>query len=123
MARATRCAGADRGAQHPLLVRSEVERRLARRLPGTWVLGAPSLVFPAAPRIPVSGARSPTPCASSHRKASARWSWIAQTALDDTDAEAERLPPVAPVALVTLVEQVRPDAAQTLAYFAEQDVR
>jgi cation-transporting ATPase E len=93
-------------------------------LPGTWVLGAPGLVFPDAARIGVRGEGSLADAVSGLASQGKRTLVLAhgETALDDSDVDAERLPPVAPVALVTLIEQVRPDAAQTLAYFAEQDV-
>jgi cation-transporting ATPase E len=93
-------------------------------LPGTWVLGAPTLVFPDAAQIAVRGADSLADAVRELASQGKRTLVLAygETALDDSDVEAERLPPLVPVALVTLVEQVRPDAAQTLAYFAEQDV-
>jgi cation-transporting ATPase E len=100
--------------------------------PGTWVLGAPSLVFPDAARIAVewdgpsaeNGEASLSHVVRELASEGKRTLVLAYgaTALDDADVDAERLPHVAPVALVTLIEQVRPDAAQTLSYFAEQDV-
>ncbi|MDL9981358.1 HAD-IC family P-type ATPase [Microbacterium candidum] len=100
--------------------------------PGTWVLGAPSLVFPDAAQIAVewegpsaeNGEASLADVVRELASQGKRTLVLAHgdAALDDAHVDAERLPQVSPVALVTLVEQVRPDAAQTLSYFAEQGV-
>ena len=81
---------------------------------GTWILGAPEMVFPdAGPADPLR-ARSDELAASGKR--------VLVLAVSDEPA-GEQLParPTA-VALVLLEEQIRPDAKETLAYFAEQGV-
>ncbi|MFG6503130.1 HAD-IC family P-type ATPase [Microbacterium sp. P05] len=89
---------------------------------GTWILGAPEMVFgdEASDHRHSLGALV-TGLASSGRRTLV----LAHTdaALTDADVEAERLPahPVA-VTVLTFREKVRPDAAQTLAYFREQGV-
>ncbi|MBB3157788.1 cation-transporting ATPase E [Microbacterium proteolyticum] len=89
---------------------------------GTWILGAPEMVFGdlAADASSELGA-AVTRLASSGRRTLV----LAHSgaALDDIDVEEERLPaaPVA-VAVLTFVEAVRPDAADALAYFREQGV-
>lgn len=89
---------------------------------GTWVLGAPEMVFgDAATDAATDLGRVVTALASSGRRTLV----LAHSAavVTDEDAEAERLPPaLAPAAVVTFREQVREDAAQTLAYFAQQGV-
>lgn len=91
--------------------------------PGTWALGAPGFLFSEEDtraevvelraqglRLAEQGLRvlvlahSPEPLSAAH--------------LED-----ERLPELLPVALLSLVEHVRSDAAQTLSYFAEQGVQ
>ncbi|WP_019178793.1 HAD-IC family P-type ATPase [Microbacterium yannicii] len=90
--------------------------------PGTWVLGAPEMVFGDAAADPATElGRVVTGLASSGRRTLVLG--YSNTALSDADVVAERLPEaVAAVAVVTFREQVRPDAAQTLAYFGEQGV-
>ncbi|WZH38437.1 MAG: HAD-IC family P-type ATPase [Microbacterium enclense] len=89
---------------------------------GTWVLGAPEMVFgdQAADTATALGA-AVTRLASSGRRTLV----LAHTAapLADADVEAERFPdePV-PVAVLTFIEAVRPDAAGALAFFREQGV-
>jgi cation-transporting ATPase E len=91
-------------------------------LRGTWVLGAPEMVFGDAAGDPATElGRLVTGLASSGRRTLV----LAHsgTALSEADVEAERLPEgVTAIAVVTFREQVRPDAAQTLAYFGEQGV-
>ena len=89
---------------------------------GTWVLGAPEMVFgdTAADATSELGA-AVTRLASSGRRTLV----LAHAAadLDDTDVAAERFPEGAvPVAVLTFVEAVRPDAAEALAYFRAQGV-
>ena len=81
---------------------------------GIWVMGAPEMVFT---DDSLAGARrGPT---SSPRAAAARWcSRTATAALDGETLPAD----LSPVALVMFAEKVRPDAAETLAYFDEQGV-
>ena len=89
---------------------------------GTWVLGAPEMVFGDAASDPAGElGRTVTALASTGRRTLV----LAHSAvaLTEADVEAERLPDgVAPVIVLTFREQVRPDAAHTLAYFATQGV-
>jgi cation-transporting P-type ATPase E len=89
---------------------------------GTWVLGAPEMVFgDAASDSSGELGRSVTSLASTGRRTLVLGHSV--TALTDADVEAERLPEsVAPVIVLTFREQVRPDAAHTLAYFTSQGV-
>lgn len=89
---------------------------------GTWVLGAPEMVFgDVAGDAGTELGAAVTRLASSGRRTLV----LAHTdaPLDDADVEAERFPaaPVA-VAVLTFVEAVRPDAAEALAYFRDQGV-
>jgi cation-transporting ATPase E len=89
---------------------------------GTWVLGAPEMVFgDAATDVATDLGRLVTALASSGRRTLV----LAHAAavLTSEDVEAERLPQsLEAAAVVTFREQVRDDAAQTLAYFAQQGV-
>ena len=84
---------------------------------GSWVMGAPEMVFP----------ETATPAAGSVR---ARADEIAAggrrtlvLARTDAPLAGEVLPsPLTPIALVMFAEKVRPDAAETLAYFHDQGV-
>ena len=78
---------------------------------GNWVLGAPDVLLPdgsaergAAERIGADGLR------------------VLLLGRTDRTPDADDLGTVEPVALVVLEQRVRPEAAGTLAYFAEQDV-
>ena len=86
------------------------------------MLGAPEMVFGDAASDPAGElGRTVTELASTGRRTLV----LAHSAvaLTDADVEAERLPDgVAPVIVLTFREQVRPDAAHTLAYFATQGV-
>ena len=91
-----------------------------RPAPGTWVLGAPEFVLPAA-----SGAEAADAIAQAGAlaEAGARTLLLAHSAEIAPPAEHPELPGgLRPVALLTFREQVRDDAAQTLSYFAEQGV-
>ncbi|GAA1699424.1 HAD-IC family P-type ATPase [Microbacterium sediminicola] len=88
---------------------------------GTWVLGAPEMVFAEAsdPSSDLGGLVA-TLAATGRRTLVLGRSPLA---LSEADVEAERLPRgVVPIVVITFREQVRPDAAQTLSYFAEQGV-
>lgn len=90
--------------------------------PGTWVLGAPEMVFGDAAADPATElGEAVTRLASSGRRTLV----LAHTAaaLDEADADAERFPadPVA-VAVLTFAEAVRPDAPEALAFFRAQGV-
>ncbi|SFS16006.1 cation-transporting ATPase E [Microbacterium sp. cf046] len=89
---------------------------------GTWVLGAPEMVFGDAASDPSGGlGRTVTQLASTGRRTLVLGH--STIALTDSDVEAERLPDgVVPVVVLTFREQVRPDAAHTLAYFKAQGV-
>lgn len=85
---------------------------------GTWVLGAPEMVFPDADRDEhVAAARR----AADERAADGyRVVVLAHT---DAALEGEALPPgLEPRALVLLEEHIRPDAHETLEYFTAQGV-
>jgi cation-transporting ATPase E len=80
---------------------------------GTWVLGAPELIWPQrdddvmrkVDELAATGLR------------------VLLLARTDSALDGDNLPPgLRPAALVLLEEQVRPDAAETLAYFAQQGV-
>ncbi|WP_245637359.1 HAD-IC family P-type ATPase [Actinomyces vulturis] len=87
---------------------------------GTWVLGAPEIVLAQAEggehtlaivnEIACGGVRV---VALAHSPAT----------INASDAEPSLPSPLTPAALVTLGEKVRPDAAQTLAYFKDQGVQ
>jgi cation-transporting ATPase E len=80
---------------------------------GTWVLGAPEMVLPGGQRAQLS--RAAELAASGHR--------VLVLAHADGALEGESLPPALRAeALVVLTERLRPDAAETLAYFAAQGV-
>ncbi|MBN9224021.1 MAG: ATPase [Microbacterium sp. SCN 70-27] len=89
---------------------------------GTWVLGAPEMVFGTAATDP----GDPLGAAVIERASSGRRTLVlAHTAasLTSDDVDAERLPDgLVAVAVLTFREKVRDDAAQTLAYFDEQGV-
>jgi cation-transporting P-type ATPase E len=89
---------------------------------GTWVLGAPEMVFgDAASDASGEFGRTVTELASTGRRTLVL-AYSAVT-LADADVDAERLPDgVMPAIVLTFREQVRPDAARTLAYFTEQGV-
>lgn len=93
-----------------------------REAPGTWVMGAPEMIFgDAATSAATELGRTTTELAESGRRTLV----LARSddALTDTDAAAERLPSnLAPIIVLTFRETVRPDAAQTLAYFERQGV-
>ena len=81
----------------------------------SWVLGAPEMVLPtAAPTDPVR-ARADELAATGNR--------VLVLARSDAPLAGEELPArLTPVALVLLEEKIRPDARETLAYFADQGV-
>ncbi|NYF17700.1 cation-transporting ATPase E [Microbacterium sp. AK009] len=89
---------------------------------GTWVLGAPEMIFgdTATDTGSSLGARVTSLAATGRRTlVLAR----AAASLSEEDVAAERLPAqVEAAAVLTFRETVRPDAEQTLAYFARQGV-
>jgi cation-transporting ATPase E len=81
----------------------------------TWVLGAPEMVLPTAPVTDPVRARANELAATGNR--------VLVLARSDAPLTGEQLPdPLTPIALVLLEEKIRPDAAETLAYFADQGV-
>lgn len=90
--------------------------------PGTWVLGAPEMVFGAA----AGDADDPLGAAVIERASSGRRTLVlgfSAQSLTAASAEAETLPPeLSAVAVLTFREKVRTDAAQTLEYFRERGV-
>ncbi len=89
---------------------------------GTWVLGAPEMVFGAA----ASDVADPLGSAVVARASTGRRTLVlayAASVLSADDAEHARLPEgLGPVAVLTFREKVRADAAQTLEYFRAQGV-
>jgi cation-transporting P-type ATPase E len=78
----------------------------------SWVLGAPDMILE----------RDALLAGEAHRLA-ASGSRVLLLARSDTPLDGDRLPPdLEPTALVVLAERLRPDAADTLRYFAEQQV-
>ena len=80
---------------------------------GTWVLGAPDVLLPAGAPARAEAERRAT--------TGGRVILLCQAAgpvLPDKD-----LPPLEPTALVVLAERLRPDAADTLRYFADEGVQ
>ncbi len=90
--------------------------------PGTWVMGAPEMIFGDAAISPSTElGRSVTSLSEAGRRTLVL-ARSAQTLTAD-DQEEERLPAgVDPVVVLTFREQVRADAAQTLSYFRQQGV-
>lgn len=88
-------------------------------LAGTWILGAPEMMLPASATTALE--RAGELAASGRRTLALAYS--AHPALEVTETGVELPDDVTPVLLITFREQVRPDAAQTLRYFAEQDVQ
>ncbi|MCR2817259.1 HAD-IC family P-type ATPase [Microbacterium sp. zg.Y1090] len=85
---------------------------------GMWVMGAPELVFPGA-----APAASPVAHMASRAAVLAAQGRRTLVLARGTPTGGETVPGDAvPVALLTFRERIRPDAAQTLAYFAAQDV-
>ena len=85
---------------------------------GMWVMGGPEMVFPGAP-APGSPVARMAQQAARLAEAGRRTLVLARGA--PTGDETVPVDAV-PVALLTFRERIRPDAAQTLAYFAAQDV-
>ena len=82
---------------------------------GTWVLGAPEMVLPDAGADDSGRARADELAAQGVR--------VLVLAHSPTTLDGDALPsPLPAVALVVLEERIRPDAADTLAYFAAQGV-
>ena len=80
---------------------------------GTWVLGAPEMVLPTEQQAQLSQAAELA--AAGHR--------VLVLAHADGTLEGESLPPAPRAeAFIVLTERLRPDAAETLAYFAAQGV-
>jgi cation-transporting ATPase E len=83
---------------------------------GTWVLGAPEMLLPAAGDPPVLRERVDGLAATGQR--------VLLVARADNAFDGEVLPDgLRPMALVSFEESIRPDAAETLEYFRQQDVQ
>jgi cation-transporting ATPase E len=81
---------------------------------GAWVLGAPEIVLATRPNRAVLAEAT---------RLAGRGYRVLVLARSPVPPRGEDLPDeLAPVALITLEEQIRPDAAATLRYFAAQDV-
>ncbi|WP_448808058.1 HAD-IC family P-type ATPase [Agromyces bauzanensis] len=130
-----RCLAAAYPVEHPLEPSTRIPFSSARKWSaasfegiGTWVLGGPELVLAASDGLASSAAgdRAEVLDRAAELAATGRRTLLlahAPGAVSEADAAAERLPVgLAPVALLTFREQVRADARETLAYFAEQDV-
>lgn len=126
-----RCLREPYPVSEPLVVSDDIPFSSARKWSavsfatdagGTWALGAPEMMFGDAATDPSTelGGTVIELASTGRRTLVLAHSPIALT---DADVEAERLPAgIAPVVVLTFREQVRPDAAQTLAYFREQGV-
>lgn len=92
---------------------------------GTWVLGAPEMVFTEDAATGGASAGAVLEHASRLATSGLRTLVLAhsQEIIPDGEAEDVQLPPgLAAATLLTFREKVRPDAAQTLAYFRRQGV-
>ncbi|MFK3679386.1 HAD-IC family P-type ATPase [Microbacterium sp. NPDC090218] len=91
-------------------------------VPGTWVMGAPEMVFgDAATSTATELGRTVNRLAETGRRTLVLGHSAA--VLSERDIDAERLPDhLTAMIVLTFREQVRPDAAQTLEYFARQEV-
>ena len=93
----------------------------AGEAPGTWVFGAPEFVFEAGGADPLVSETLTR--AGECAAAGLRTLVLAHAETTAAPGETPTLPAaLTPVALVTFRERVRPDAAQTMGYFAEQGV-
>ncbi len=83
---------------------------------GSWVLGAPEMMLPDASPDDPARTRADELAAEGNR--------VLLLALSKAELDGEELPPdLSPTALVLLQEKVRPDAQDTLGYFADQGVQ
>jgi cation-transporting P-type ATPase E len=83
---------------------------------GTWAMGAPEVLMACVKDAPELRDRVDHLAATGQR--------VLLVACADTPLTGEALPALLePVALLTFEEQIRPDAAATMQYFREQDVR
>jgi cation-transporting ATPase E len=82
---------------------------------GTWIMGAPEIVLGADETFAALRRRVEAIAAEGTRV-------IVVGHAGAAPLDAERLPPVEPVALVTLAEQIRPDAPEMLGFFERQGV-
>src|SRR6516165_3522356 len=79
---------------------------------GTWILGAPEIVFANQPQAAIEAEQ----LAADGRR-------VVALASSSAPLTGESLPDTPrPAALIVLAEQVRPDAVDTVAYFAKQGV-
>lgn len=87
---------------------------------GTWVLGAPEILFAGASPSDALAAAQETVAAASARGARTLCLSHSGSAMGSEDGLPAHLEPVL---IAELEEQIRPDAARTLGYFGEQGVR
>lgn len=87
-------------------------------LAGTWILGAPEMMLPET----ATGALATAGELAASGRRTLALAYSAHPALEVTESGVTLPEDVVPVLLLTFREQVRPDAAQTLRYFAEQGV-
>ena len=126
-----RCLAAPYPVTDPVTARARIPFNSARKwsavtadgaATGTWVLGAPEMVFPAGRTGPQAELlREAATLAGSGRRTLV----LAHTPhpLREVEVEAERLPAgLSAVVLLTFRENVRADARETLEYFAAQGV-
>lgn len=85
---------------------------------GTWVIGAPEMVRPGTPADDPVRRKADRLAASGSRTLLLAWTSGSAAAEPDGTVPED----LAPVALVTFEERVRPDAAETLHYFDQQGV-
>ncbi|MCL2595281.1 MAG: HAD-IC family P-type ATPase, partial [Promicromonosporaceae bacterium] len=89
---------------------------------GTWVLGAPEMVLPSPASVAERAARAEADAIAATGSRVLLLAHANAPAEPATEGEAALPAALAPVALVVLAERARDDAAETLAYFAEQGV-
>lgn len=88
---------------------------------GSWVLGAPEMVFPEETGVGTELGSLVAELAATGRRTLVLGH--SPHPITHEQAEAERIPDdLVPIVVLTFREQVRPDAAQTLSYFREQGV-
>lgn len=137
-----RCLVGAYPVEHPLEPEARIPFSSARKWSaasfdglGTWVLGGPEVMFGSSGAAAASARPEASDAAVDRAEVLDRAAELAATGrrtlllahapvvMTEADAAAEQLPGgLAPVALLTFREQVRGDARDTLAYFAEQDV-
>jgi len=91
---------------------------------GSWVLGGPEMVFPARVGNLPTEQRDELMAQVSRLAEQGLRTLVLAHSDEPLDVKGEHLPAgLTPLAVLTFTEQIRSDAKQTLAYFAEQDVQ